>query len=74
MADGFKLETIIAVFIPDTYQFFWNTSAKGLYTRMLREYRKFWNEERLEKAKEKNLDPLEVAILASIIDDEVAKD
>ncbi len=71
--DGFTYENIISVFLPNTYQLFWNTSAKELYTRMLREYRKFWNEERLAKAKGKNLDPLEVAILASIIDDEVVK-
>jgi len=71
--DGFKKETIIALFIPDTYELYWNTDPKELYERMLKEYKKFWNEERLEKAKEKKLDPVEVAILASIIDDEVVK-
>lgn len=71
--DGFTKDNVISVFIPDTYQFFWNTTAEGLYSRMLKEYRKFWNEERLAKAKEKNMDPVEVAILASIIDDEVRK-
>jgi UPF0755 protein len=71
--DGFTRDNVISVFIPNTYQFFWNTTAEGLYSRMLKEYRKFWNEERLAKAKEKNLDPVEVAILASIIDDEVRK-
>lgn len=71
--DGFTRDNVISVFIPNTYQFFWNTSAEGLYSRMLKEYRIFWNEERLAKAKEKNLDPVEVAILASIIDDEVRK-
>jgi UPF0755 protein len=71
--DGFTKENIISIFIPDTYEFYWNTSAKELYSRMLKEYRKFWNEARLAKAKEKSLNPVEVAILASIIDDEVAK-
>jgi UPF0755 protein len=71
--DGFTRENIIAVFIPDTYRFFWNTSAGTFYSRMLKEYNKFWNEERLSKAKEKNLSPVEVSILASIVDDEVAK-
>lgn len=69
--DGFTKETIIAVFIPNTYEFFWNTDVKGFYHRMLNEYRKFWNEERLTKAKEIGLTPVEVATLASIIDDEV---
>jgi UPF0755 protein len=71
--DGFTRENVISVFIPNTYQFFWNTGPGGLYTRMLKEYRKFWNNERLLKAKEKNLTPIEVSILASIIDDEVSK-
>jgi UPF0755 protein len=71
--DGFTKENIIAAFIPDTYEFFWNTTAGGFYDRMLKEYKKFWNENRLARAKKKNLDPLEVSILASIIDDEVTK-
>jgi UPF0755 protein len=72
-ADEFKKENIIALFIPNTYEFYWNTDAKGLYTRLLKEYRLFWNDQRLAKAKEIGLDPVEVSILASIIDDEVAK-
>ncbi|MCU0474241.1 MAG: endolytic transglycosylase MltG [Bacteroidales bacterium] len=71
--DGFTRDNVISVFIPNTYQFFWNTTAEKFYLRMLQEYRKFWNEDRLAKAKEKNLNPVEVAILASIIDDEVRK-
>jgi UPF0755 protein len=72
-ADGFTKENIISLFIPDTYEFYWDTDAKELYSRMLREYRLFWNGERLKKADEEGLTPVEVAILASIIDDEVAK-
>ena len=71
--DGFTKENIISVFIPNTYEFFWNTGAEGFYRRMVKEYKMFWNDQRLTKAKEKGLDPLEVAILASIIDDEVVK-
>jgi UPF0755 protein len=71
--DGFNKENIISLFIPDTYEFYWNTDAAGLYTRMLKEYRLFWNKDRLAKAEEKGLDPKEVSILASIIDDEVVK-
>jgi UPF0755 protein len=72
-SDGFSKETIISLFIPNTYEMYWNTSPAELYKKMLNEYRKFWNDEKLEKAKEKNLSPSEVAILASIIDDEVSK-
>lgn len=71
--DGFNQENIISVFIPNTYQFFWNTDAEDLYSRMLREYKKFWNDDRMAKAKGLNLDPVEVSTLASIIDFEAAK-
>ncbi len=73
LSDGFNRETVIALFIPNTYEIYRNTDARGLYTRMLREYRLFWNEKRLDKAREEGLDPIQVSILASIIDDEVAK-
>ena len=72
-SDGFKKEDIISIFIPNTYELYWNTNAKGLFTRMLKEYNMFWNNQRIEKAKEEGLNPKEVAILASIIDDEVVK-
>jgi UPF0755 protein len=71
--DGFTKETLISMFIPNTYELYWNTSASGFYNRMLKEYRRFWNEERLSKAHEENLSQVEVAILASIIDDEASK-
>jgi UPF0755 protein len=72
-ADGFNKATVIAVFIPNTYQFFWNTDAQSLYKRMLKEYNSFWNEQRVKKAEEEGLKPMDVSILASIVDDEVAK-
>ncbi len=72
-ADGFKKENVISIFLPNTYEFYWNTNAKGLYTRMLKEYKLFWNDSRLSKAKAEGLNPVEVSILASIIDDEVVK-
>jgi UPF0755 protein len=72
-ADGFNKANIIALFIPNTYDLYWNTDARKLYNRMLKEYKLFWDGERISKAKENNLNPLQVAILASIIDDEVVK-
>ncbi len=72
-SNGFRKETIISVFIPDTYEFYWNTDAEGVYQRMLKEYNRFWNTEREAKAKELGLTKTEVSILASIIDDEVTK-
>ena len=72
--DGFSRETIISVFIPDTYQLYWTTDAQGFYTRMLREYKSFWNENRVAQAEKLNLTPVDVSILASIIDDEIDTD
>lgn len=71
--DGFNRKNIISVFIPNTYEFYWNTGAGDFYSRMLKEYRKFWNNGRVAKAREKNLNPSEVSILASIIDCEASK-
>jgi UPF0755 protein len=72
-SDGFMRENVISVFIPDTYEFYWNTRAGKLYNRMLREYRKFWTRERLQKSEEIGLTPVEVSTLASIIDEEALK-
>jgi UPF0755 protein len=71
--EGFSKEEVISAFIPDTYEFYWNTDASSFYRRMVKEYKKFWNETRLAKARELNLTQVEVAILASIVDDEVLK-
>jgi UPF0755 protein len=73
LSDGFKKENIISIFIPNTYEFYWNTDARGLYARLLKEYRSFWTEKRQLKAKESGLDVKEVSILASIIDFEASK-
>ena len=70
---GFDSNTIKCMFIPNTYEFYWNTDAKGFVDRMRDEYSKFWNETRLKKAEEIGLTPDEVGTLASIIDEETKK-
>jgi UPF0755 protein len=70
---GFTKETYSAMFIPDTYEFYWTTSAQGFANRMRLEYEKFWNTERKKKAEEIKLTPVEVTILASIVQAETAK-
>lgn len=67
---GFKPETFSSMFIPNTYEFWWNTTAKSFVARMGKEYKIFWNSDRLEKAKKLNLTPEEVTTLASIVDEE----
>lgn len=70
---GMTAETALALFIPNTYEFYWNTTAEGFVERMAREYKIFWTEERKAKAVAANLTPVEVCILASIVDEETIK-
>ncbi len=70
---GFTPETFRTMFIPNTYQFYWTTSAKEFAQRMKKEYDKFWTEKRKEKAKQIGLSPQEVIILASIVESETVK-
>ncbi len=67
---GLKHETFTCIFIPNTYEFWWNTTAERFADRMNAEYKRFWNETRTEKAKVLNLTPEEVTTLASIVDEE----
>lgn len=70
---GFTKETFPAMFIPNTYQFMWNTDGKEWVKRMHKEYERFWNEERQHKADSLGLSRVEVSTLASIIEEETNK-
>jgi UPF0755 protein len=63
-------ETSVALFIPDTYEVYWTINADELFSRMHREYKAFWTDERLKKAAEIPLTPVEVSTLASIVEEE----
>jgi len=67
-------KTILSLCIPNTYEFFWNTSAKGFLERMSKEHDRFWTESRRQKARDANLTPLQVSTLASIIEEETQMD
>ncbi|WP_286745931.1 endolytic transglycosylase MltG [Roseivirga sp. UBA1976] len=67
---GFNSQNVMAMFIPNTYEVYWSISAKGLFERMHKEYMNFWTEERKNKAVAIGLSPVEVATLASIVQDE----
>lgn len=71
--NGFTEQNVLCMFIPNSYELFWNTKAPKFRDRMAKEYRKFWNEERLAKAKALNLTPIEVSVLASIVHKETVK-
>ncbi|MCH7414463.1 endolytic transglycosylase MltG [Belliella sp. R4-6] len=70
---GFEEETIMSMFIPNTYEVWWNTSAENLFDRMHSEYKKFWTEERKQKANALGLTQNEVSTLASIVQAETQK-
>ena len=71
--NNFKTETVLGMYIPNSYEFFWNTSAEQFRERMLKEYKRFWTENRLEKAHAVGLKPSEVVTLASIVYEESKK-
>ncbi|MCQ2975880.1 MAG: endolytic transglycosylase MltG [Bacteroidales bacterium] len=69
---GFNSVNCNAMFIPDTYEFYWNTSAEKFIDKMYDLYKKYWTEERKTKAKAMNLTELEISTLASIVQSEQA--
>ncbi|CAH0336716.1 Endolytic murein transglycosylase [Flavobacterium sp. CECT 9288] len=71
--NGFNEENILAMFIPNTYEIYWNTPAEKFRDKMIKEYRNFWNKERTAKAKAQGLTPVEATILASIVHKESVK-
>ena len=69
---GYTEETLPPLFIPNTYEVWWDTPVPIFIGRMQREHDTFWNDERLSLARQQGLTPVEVATLASIIDEETA--
>lgn len=70
---GFTQQTIPAMFLPNTYEFYWNCSASQFVQKMKKEYDNYWNEERRNKAQAQGLTPVQVSTLASIVDKETNK-
>ena len=67
---GYDTTTIACLFIPNTYDIYWNTSVDNFLDRMKKENGRFWNLDRLKKARAMHLSPIQVTTLASIIDEE----
>ncbi len=77
LRDSLRLQTyglnetnVLTLFLPDTYEFFWNTSAERFISRMAAESERFWHSRRKEKAANIGLGVVEVIILASIVEKE----
>lgn len=71
--NNFNEVTALGMYIPNSYELFWNTSAEQFRDRMLTEYNRFWNESRKSKAEAIGLTPEKVITLASIVQKETAK-
>lgn len=71
---GYNKQTIICMFIPNTYSIYWNVSVDKFLDKMKEESRRFWNFERTNEAKAMGLDEIQVITLASIVDEETAND
>jgi UPF0755 protein len=69
---GYTKETLPALFIPNTYEVYWNMSAEDFMARMQKEHKAYWNEKRMKQAEAIGLTPIEVATLASIVEEETA--
>lgn len=71
---GFTTDNSYTMFIPNTYDMYWNISPIEFFERMQKEYDKFWTASRKQKAAALNLTPQQVTILASIVDGEALYD
>ena len=71
--NGFNEDNVIAMFIPNTYEIYWNTTAVKFRDKMIKEYRNFWTKERIAKADKQGLTPVEATTLASIVHKESVK-
>lgn len=72
-ASGLKEETMISLFLPNTYEFWWNSTPQRFVERMRHEHDAFWADERRARAKELGLTPTEVSTLASIVQAETIR-
>ena len=67
---GFNDATVVAMFIPNTYEVYWDTGVNSFLDRMKKEFDRFWNADRKTKAEKLGLSPIQVSTLASIVEEE----
>lgn len=71
--NGLTPETALTIFIPNTYEMYWNISPSAFFDKMFEEYKRYWSEDRNAKRKKLGLNRLEVMTLASIVEEETNK-
>ncbi len=67
---GITRQTLMCIFLPNTYELYWNTEPRKFVERMAKEYKKFWNAERTAKATAQGMTPAQAVTMASIVDGE----
>jgi UPF0755 protein len=67
---GLDSNTVMTAVMPDTYSFFWNSTPEKVYQKLFEHWKQYWNDERKKKAEAIQLTPVQVSILASIVDEE----
>ncbi|MDC3209233.1 endolytic transglycosylase MltG [Chitinophagales bacterium] len=67
---GYDMDNISCLFLPNTYEVYWNLSLESLLAKFTHAHQSFWNESRLQQAANKGLSSNEVFILASIVEKE----
>ncbi len=70
---GMNPRNVLSIVIPNTYEVYWNTDARSFRDRMLREYKRFWTDNRVRLAKDRELTPPEAYVLASIVQKETSR-
>ena len=70
---GLDTNTVMCVIMPDSYEFYWNTSADKAFREIHKNYKRFWTEGRRQQAQEEGLNPTKATIMASIIEEETNK-
>jgi UPF0755 protein len=71
--ENFTKKTALGMYVPNSYEFFWNTTAEQFRDRMFKEYNRFWTEKRINSARKLKLNRTQVIALASIVQKETAK-
>ena len=71
--NNFNNDNVLSMFIPNSYEVYWNVKPEDFRDKMLTEYNKFWNQQRTKKAEQLGMSKLEVISLASIVQKESVK-
>ena len=71
--NGFTKDNVFAMFLPNTYEVYWNITAEKFRNKMLEEYNRFWTNDRVKKAAALDLSPVQVITVASIVHKESVK-